>query len=447
MRQTLFFIQDRVANFPVFGFGVLLLLWLLGGGLVILWLVRKQGFNADTRSYIPVFVIVALAIVFVLPNLLEPDHGLPVRSYGVMTMLAIISAIILATQRAHRYGIAKETIYAFAFWFCAAGFVGARIFHVIEYWKISYRKETLDGSFAFLPTLIEILNVPQGGLVVYGALIGGMIAFIFLVRRFRLPPLAFADFIAPSMLLGLAIGRLGCLLNGCCFGGLCEAPWAVTFPQNSPPYNWQLERGLPWGIQIGQGTSDKTITLNRETGAPQEPVQILWRSPELADRGLAGGDKIVRLNNVANPQSEQIWRILNSGSSNLEPTLLETQSGKVFALHRDPLPDRSRTIHPTQIYSSISAFLLSLVLLAYMPFRCRDGEVFGLMITIYPVIRILLEIIRTDEIAQFGTGLSISQLVSLLILAGVSIYWVIVFRQPSGTLRLAPDFSESTHTS
>ena len=42
MRQTLFFIQDRVANFPVFGFGVLLLLWLLGGGLVILWLVRKQ---------------------------------------------------------------------------------------------------------------------------------------------------------------------------------------------------------------------------------------------------------------------------------------------------------------------------------------------------------------------------------------------------------------------
>ena len=237
------------------------------------------------------------------------------------------------------------------------------------------------------------------------------------------------------------------MLNGCCFGGLCEAPWAVTFPQNSPPYNWQLERGLPWGIQIGQGTSDKTITQNREAGAPKEPVQILWRSPELADRGLAVGDKIVRLNNVANPQSEQIWRILNSGSSNLEPTLLETQSGKVFALHRDPLPDRSRTIHPTQIYSSISAFLLSLVLLAYMPFRCRDGEVFGLMITIYPVIRILLEIIRTDEIAQFGTGLSISQLVSLLILAGVSIYWVIVFRQPSGTLRLAPDFSESTHTS
>ena len=58
------------------------------------------------------------------------------------------------------------------------------------------------------------------------------------------------------------------------------------------------------------------------------------------------------------------------------------------------------------------------------------------MITIYPLIRILLEIIRTDEIAQFGTGLSISQLISLLMLIGAAIYWIIVFRQPKGTLRL-----------
>ena len=63
------------------------------------------------------------------------------------------------------------------------------------------------------------------------------------------------------------------------------------------------------------------------------------------------------------------------------------------------------------------------------------------MITIYPLIRILLEIIRTDEIAQFGTGLSISQLISLLMLIAAVIYWVIVFRQPKGTLRLAQNGS------
>ena len=100
--------------------------------------------------------------------------------------------------------------------------------------------------------------------------------------------------------------------------------------------------------------SDKKNTQNREADAPKEFLQILWRSPQLADRGLLVGEKIVRLNNVTNPPSEKIWRILNSGSSNLEPSLLETQSGKVFALHRHQLPDRSRPIHPTQIYSSIS---------------------------------------------------------------------------------------------
>ena len=83
------------------------------------------------------------------------------------------------------------------------------------------------------------------------------------------------------------------------------------------------------------------------------------------------------------------------------------------------------------------------MLLAYTPFRSRDGEVFGLMVTIYPVIRILLEMIRIDEIVQFGTGLSISQLISLLILIGVSIYWLTVLRQPPGTLRLSPDVSHA----
>ncbi|HJN65293.1 MAG TPA: prolipoprotein diacylglyceryl transferase family protein, partial [Pirellulales bacterium] len=68
------------------------------------------------------------------------------------------------------------------------------------------------------------------------------------------------------------------------------------------------------------------------------------------------------------------------------------------------------------------------------PFRRRDGVVFGLLITIYPVIRILLETIRTDEAPQFGTGLSISQLVSLTLLGLVVLYWIWVLRQPPGSL-------------
>ena len=95
---------------------------------------------------------------------------------------------------------------------------------------------------------------------------------------------------------------------------------------------------------------------------------------------------------------------------------------------------RSLPVHPTQIYSSISALLLCLFLLAYHPFRRRDGVVFGLLITIYPIIRILLEVIRTDEAPQLGTGLSISQLISILLLTAVVIYWSYVLRKPPGSL-------------
>ena len=60
MRQTLFFIPDQIGNLPVFGVGLLLTLWLIGGALVLIYLIRKQGLNADTKSYLPVFVIVGL---------------------------------------------------------------------------------------------------------------------------------------------------------------------------------------------------------------------------------------------------------------------------------------------------------------------------------------------------------------------------------------------------
>jgi phosphatidylglycerol:prolipoprotein diacylglycerol transferase len=72
-------------------------------------------------------------------------------------------------------------------------------------------------------------------------------------------------------------------------------------------------------------------------------------------------------------------------------------------------------------------------LLAYYPFRRRDGEVVALLLTLYPISRFLLECIRKDEGGQFGTGLTISQNVSLLMLAGVALLWYYVLRQPRKT--------------
>jgi len=351
-----------------------------------------------------------------------------------------VAGVSLAIRRAPAAGIAPETVYSFAVWLCVAGFVGARLFHVIEYWEISYRHPAGDGPLDVGATLAAIINVPKGGLVVYGSFIGGMLAFAWFVRTRKVPALAFADLMAPSMVLGLAIGRVGCLLNGCCFGSACELPWGLTFPEQSPPYQRQVERGLRWGIQVGSQAG--TVTQKDLSGAEGQlregqPVAwpiIRWTTPELAQQGLRPSQRIIRIGNVERPQVEDVWKALSRQATSGGMIALATEDGPSVLLDPLPAPPRSLPVQPTQIYSAINASLLCLFLLAFGPFRRRDGEVFGLLITIYPVTRILLEIIRTDEAPMFGTGLSISQIVSVLLLAGVVIYWIVVLRRPKGEL-------------
>ncbi len=81
-------------------------------------------------------------------------------------------------------------------------------------------------------------------------------------------------------------------------------------------------------------------------------------------------------------------------------------------------PPRSPPVHPAQLYSLIDALLLCFLLLAYEPYKRRDGELTALVLTLHPISRFLLEIIRVDESAVFGTGMSISQNISIAHLYG-----------------------------
>ena len=93
-------------------------------------------------------------------------------------------------------------------------------------------------------------------------------------------------------------------------------------------------------------------------------------------------------------------------------------------------PARSLPVHPTQLYSSLDAFLLTFFLLAWYPFRRHEGEVTALMLSIYPIQRIFEESLRTDELPIFGTGMTISQNVSILTLAAAVAVWIFVLRSP-----------------
>jgi phosphatidylglycerol:prolipoprotein diacylglycerol transferase len=98
----------------------------------------------------------------------------------------------------------------------------------------------------------------------------------------------------------------------------------------------------------------------------------------------------------------------------------------------EPAPPRSLPVHPTQLYSTIDALILCLLLWSWYPFRRRDGEVTALMITIYPITRFLIEGIRTDEPKNI-LGMTISQNISLALLMFAIALWLYLWRSPAGT--------------
>ncbi len=419
MLQTLFYIPQEIAGVAVFGFGLLLAAWALGSVLLLAWLGWRQGFNADTWSYVPLLALIGAAVCWLLPALCE-NGGLPIRGYGVMLLAAVATATALLVWRAVRVGLNGEMMFSLVFWGFVPGIIGARLFYVIEYWP-SFQRPT------FGATLAAAVNIAQGGLVVYGSLIGGTIGLVAFMLKHKLPVLATLDLLTPSLVLGLAIGRIGCFLNGCCFGGPCDLPWAVTFPAGSPAHVQQVQRGQAFvgGLKLAGGPGDLPVIGEVEPGSGAEKAD------------LAPKQQIVSINGQSVRTVEEARRFLMYLD---EPgTRISIVTGG-SATPRDwtvSEPSRSLPVHPTQIYSMINALLLCLLFLTYDRFRRRDGELFALLLTIYPVTRFVLEIIRTDERPVFGTGLTISQNVSLLMLLGAAGFWFYILGRPPGTAFLA----------
>jgi phosphatidylglycerol:prolipoprotein diacylglycerol transferase len=413
MCQTLFIIPLQIAGIPVFGFGWLLIIWAIASALTLGGSLYRYGWSAQTRGYLPALALSAAAIVFLLPRLTE-SGGLPIRGYGVMLLAAVGSAVAMSAYRARRLGLDPEMILSLAFWLFVAGIVGARLFYIIEYWD-KFQKPTL------LETLATMANVAQGGLVVYGSLLAGGLALMIFVYKHHLPGLAMSDLVAPSVVLGMALGRLGCFLNGCCYGGISDVPWAVTFPWHSPPHQQQVLTGDMYvhGL-LFHGTGD----------APPVIAAIEPDSPA-ARAGLVPDEQVVQVNGVAVDTVEKAQLVLLELSGQDQQIAIRVAGDPRMKSWRlsAALP-RSRPVHPTQIYSFVDSMLLCVFLLAYYPFRRRDGELTALTLTLHPISRFLIEIIRVDESAVFSTPWSISQNISLVLLAGAVVLWIYLLWQP-----------------
>jgi phosphatidylglycerol:prolipoprotein diacylglycerol transferase len=142
--------------------------------------------------------------------------------YGVMIALAFLAGLVTATRRAPRENISGEKITDIVFWLMVGAIVGARAVYVATYWKDEFARLSFR----------EIFMIQHGGLVYYGGLIGATLAGIICIRWKKLPLWKTADVLAPSIALGNVFGRIGCLLNGCCYGRVCNLSWAVRFPSD-----------------------------------------------------------------------------------------------------------------------------------------------------------------------------------------------------------------------
>jgi phosphatidylglycerol:prolipoprotein diacylglycerol transferase len=415
MHQTLFHIPNQVGTLPLFGFGLLLALWAAFSILLLAWLLWRQGWTADSISYVPLLALVGAAIWLLLPALCDAE-GLPIRAYGVMLLVAVTAAVGLAVWRARRVGADPDLIFALAFWMFVPGIIGARLFYVVEYWE-TFLRPTADRP-EIGPTLGAIVNVAQGGLVVYGSFLGATLGLLAFVRKNRLPLLALCDLVAPSMMLGLALGRIGCLMNGCCFGGPCDLPWAVSFPKLSPPYESQVSRGQFFGFTISGRTQDEPVVDRVD---PESPA---------AEAGLEQGDRLQSINGFEVQSAGEAQGILAHAFQKEQPLMIRTADGRAIDIPAVPVPERSLRAQPTQIYAAVSALLICLFLLAYDPYCRRDGQLFATLMVVYPVTRFLEEMIRTDEPAVWRTGLHISQNISLLLLVCAAVVWAYVLRQP-----------------
>jgi phosphatidylglycerol---prolipoprotein diacylglyceryl transferase len=203
---------------------------------------------------------------------------------------------------------------------------------------------------------------------------------------------------------------------------VCEKSWGLRFPPASPPYVSQASRGQMYGFRLDANPELPPVVREVDPGS-------------LADHaGLNVGDRIQRINAYEVSVTGNAYWALREALANQEPLKIELARGTTIDLPHVPIPARSRPVYPTQIYSMIDGFLVCLLLLAYTPFQRRDGEVFALLISVYPITRFLVESLRCDEAAVLGTGMSISQNVSILLLIGAAALWFYILCQAKGTV-------------
>jgi phosphatidylglycerol:prolipoprotein diacylglycerol transferase len=139
------------------------------------------------------------------------------RWYSLFFVAAIVAGGWLGLREARRKGLDTERVQSLIFWSVLGGLVGARLFHVV------------DRPYLYAAEPLRALYIWEGGLAVYGGLVGGVLTGLIYAWRAGLSAWKMADAAAPGLILGQAVGRLACIPNGDAYGAPTDVPWAFVY--------------------------------------------------------------------------------------------------------------------------------------------------------------------------------------------------------------------------
>lgn len=352
-------------------------------------------------------------VLFWIPIKTEwtPD-GIPIYGFGTMLFLVFVVTTWLAGFRAERYGMPgadaatrkslSERVRDVVLWTFIGGIVGARIFYMVQY------RDTISQP------VIEFFQFWNGGIVFYGSALGGFLAALlakrYLLKAFPVNAWQLADILAPSIAIGLAIGRIGCFLNGCCWGHpACPECVSVQFPLlTTPARSMLIDTQTSAGFSMDPQSKDDRTVGAVEPGSAAETA------------GLHAGDIIIGVDGKPIGSYDALQTAFTGEQwprGKRDVTLTVRRAGSEVAL--PSFVPRTIGLVPTQIYESISMTLIFAILIFLYPIRRYDGQVMVTLMLCYAVHRYFNELLRHDTPTYF-LGLTVSQEISILIFsAGV----------------------------
>jgi phosphatidylglycerol:prolipoprotein diacylglycerol transferase len=291
------------------------------------------------------------------PELFEiPFTNLTIKSYGLMMVIGFLAAVFVIRRLSRNITPDPQLITNAALYTLIAGVVGARLFYVVHYF------DRFRGDPA------SVFAIWQGGLELLGGVVLAIVVVFFYLRRHKLPIRDYLDILAIGLLVALTFGRIGCFLNGCCFGKPTDKLWGVRFPYGSFAYSSQVRPN------------------------PQR--------------------------NRYEPQLELPDDFFNTYYDSATPTKILKSYDQLTQEQKEMVkngPYRCLHVHPTELYSSANALLCSLLLYLFRrrsqntkkskkskKLFTKPGSTFALMFILYGITRFFIEFLRDDNPFEYA---------------------------------------------